>query len=596
MYIGAVERGPIHLFHEVFDNALDEATAGHCDTIYVDLSEDLNKLVIRDNGRGFPDNRNEEGIHDIVTSCTVAHSSGKFHHGNYSKSIGLNGIGITACNAVSSLFQISSVRNGVKSVATFKQAILDTGDVVQTKVKEPNGVEVTVVADPEIFTTTTKFDKSMIFSRLQLAVSFCNVTILFNGKEVSKLSQEDMSPKIETTMFEVSATHNKILVEKINGTEHSQSIEESALVKFGYNLRSTKIDTHRGSVNLLRVDSGAHIRVFERAMIEAWQSLVSKDVKEYLNPYDYLLGLSGFIYVSLSDPSYTSQIKDNLSGSIVEYRYLVNALTPEIVKVLKSDQKLFNALVNKFMDYRKNLNRLGNSNYLDEMIELGDSGTSTSRKLDTSSKLIDCLSKNRDSTELFICEGNSASSNLLPFRDKQLHAILPLRGKVKNIIDLDIKSIVSNKEIRSLINAMGTGCFHKEDPDRCRYEKICIVTDSDDDGKNIQALLLGVFLYCTPKTLDSGRVYISDTPLFGYRGNVNELIPVWDESEYRGNVHLERFKGLGSFDADELSPLVFDKSVRRLRQVTMDDAQEALRVIKSSSAKKQLMKDNGVLL
>lgn len=596
MYIGDTTRGPQHLFNEVFDNALDEASAGHCDTIYIELSEDNKKLVIRDNGRGFPDNRNAEGVHDIVTSCTVLHSSGKFNHSNYNISIGTHGVGLVAVNAVSSEFSINSVRDGVRTIARFKDSVLDTGDVIQEKTKDSNGTEVTVIASPEVFKMTTKFDNNNIYDRLKLAVTFCNVKIIFNGEEIEPLSTEELAPKIETSLFEIQATYDKEVTDTDkSGDKITKTITETILLKFGYNLHSTRCDINRGSVNLLRVDSGAHIRVFEKALIEAWQSIVDSDTREYLSSGDYLIGLSGFVLTYLADPQYSSQTKESLSGSIVEYRYLINAIVPEIVKVLKSDKKLLEALITKFKDYRKNLNKLSTSNYLDEMIEMGDTGTSTSRKLNTESKLIDCSSKGREGTELYIAEGRSASGNLIPFRSQKFHAILPLRGKVKNVVDLDIKDIVSNSEIRSLLNAMGTGCFHKEDPERCRYEKIIIITDGDVDGASIQALLLGVFLFCTPKTLESGRVYIAEAPLFGQHDENNKFKPIWNSQDIDNSKHFDRFKGLGSMDAEELAMIAFDKSYRRLRQVTLDDAQSALKLIRSSSEKKKLMINKGIL-
>ena len=595
MYIGDTTRGPYHLFNEVFDNALDEASAGHCKTIEINLSEDCKELSVKDDGRGFPNHRNEEGVHDIVTSCTILHSSGKFNHNAYQISIGLHGVGLVAVNAVSKLFSIVSVRDGIKTSAIFEDSVLKNNDVIQEKVDEPNGTVVTVIASPQVFKETQKFDAGNIYARLQLAVTFCNVKIIYNGKEVQPLTQEDLAPKIETPLFEIQAQYPKVVKDKIHGEEVERTINETVMLKFGYNLHSTRCDTDRGSVNLLRVDSGAHIRVFEKAMIEAWQSIVDDSTRDYLSSGDYLIGLSGFVLVSLANPQYSSQVKDNLSGSIVEYRYLVNAVVPEIVKILKSDKKLMEALITKFKDYRKNLNKLSTSNYLDEMIELGESGSTTSRKLNMDSKLIDCSSRDREGTELYIAEGRSASGNLIPFRNQKLHAILPLRGKVKNIVDLDIKDIVSNSEIRSLINALGTGCFHKEDPERCRYEKIIIITDADVDGYSIQALLLGVFLFCTPKTLESGKIYIAEPPLFGQKDENGKFKPIWNQDDLDIHKHFDRFKGLGSMDAEELSEIAFDKNYRRLRQVTLDDATKALRLIRSSNEKKKLMIEKGIL-
>lgn len=591
MYLGTTEE-PHHLFNEVFDNALDEALSGNCSEISITLSDDNETLSVHDNGRGFPNHFNSEGVHDVITSCTEAHSSGKFNHEAYKRSIGLHGIGITAVNAVSDKFSIYTVRDKVATIAEFSRGELQNFSQIEDK--SSVGTTVTVHADHSIY-KSIKFDKTKIQSRLELAVTFCDVKITFNGLEVNKLDDKDFAPNINTRLMNIDVTIPREFSEIVKGETVLRKVNERAFIKFGYNMSGTRSDTSRGSVNLLRVDSGAHIRCFEKAIVEAWQSLVDEDTKNYLNSGDYLIGLSGFILVELTNPQYNSQTKDALSGTATDYRYIVKALVPSIIKELKSDKKLMEALIRKFKDYRSNLNKLSTSNYLDEMIKLGDSGSTTSRKLSIGSKLIDCTSKKREGTELYLAEGRSAAGGLIPYRNPKLHAILPLRGKVKNIIDLDIKDIVSNAEIRTLINAMGTGCFHKEDPDRCRYEKIIIETDADSDGYQIQALLLGVFLYCTPLTLKSGRIYIMETPLFGQYVD-NKFVPRWDESEINRKDHFLRFKGLGSFDANELASVSFDQDNRHLRQVTIDDANKAMKLIRSSSSKRQVMIDNGVLI
>lgn len=588
MYIGDTSLGPHHAFTEVFDNALDEALSGHCTEIRVNLYDDNKKLVIKDNGRGFPDHRNAEGVHDVVTSCTVAHSSGKFNHSSYGISTGLHGIGITAINAVSSYFKIESIRDGVKTIAEFNDAVLTTPDVIQEKTKEHSGVTVTVVPSPVVFTDLIKFDLTKIMMRLEMAVTFCNVDIYLNDKKIEPLTQKDFAPKIDTPYHEIEVDVDTV-------AKDGSSVKEQVMLKFGYSSVGVHTDINRGSVNLLRVDNGAHIRVFEKAVSEAWQSLVDSETRSFLNPADYLIGLSGFILVKLADPIYASQTKESLSGTVAKYQYLIKELVPAVAKALKSDRKVFDALLNKFKDYRKNLNRLSTSSYLDEMIEMGENGKETSRKLNFESKLIDCSSKDREGTELFLAEGRSAGGGLIPFRNNKIHAILPLRGKVKNIVDLDIKDIISNAEIRSLINAMGTGCFYKEDPERCRYEKIIIMTDADVDGYSIQALLLGVFLFCTPKTIESGRVYIAETPLFGQLDENGKFRPIWNKDEINPKKHYDRFKGLGSMQAEELAVVAYDKAYRRLKQVTIDDARRALDLIRKSSDKKNLMIEEGVV-
>lgn len=576
MYIGDTEN-PTHLFYEVFDNALDEAVSGHAKVISISLTP--TSFSIMDDGRGIPQNWNEQyKMHDPVLVALKLHSGGKFDKDAYKISIGLNGIGLVACNALSDEMTIDTCREGKRFVVKFvsgmpqKPIVTDMGAL-------PPYTAVTLSPSPKYF-NTVETDKLAISNRLRLAVTFIkDLKITLNGDDVQPYTEKDLCPNCDTDVFQIDYKDG----------------EEYVKCFLGYNTTVQAKSVNRGSVNLLEVNYGSHIRLFERALKDAWFGIIGAEDKKLIHEEDFLCGVRGFTLVQLLNPSYTSQTKDTLSGSVKNFNNLLNGLSKEISRVLQEKPKLVSALLNKFREYRKSLNRLSSSQYLDSVIEYGEED-SINRSIVLDSKLIDCISPDRDKTELYIVEGDSAGGGIIPLRDPNIHAVLPLRGKVMNVVDCDIKHILDNLEIRSLINAIGCGCLHRENVSKIRYQKIIVACDADVDGQNISALILGALCYLTPNVVKSGYVYIADMPLWGQRtAKTKEFRPIFRQQDLNPHWDTFRFKGLGSMDPEELFKSLLDPTFRRLNLVEVLDIRSVTCIVGSSEFRKKMLMRKGLV-
>lgn len=585
MYVGRTEVAT-HLFSEVLDNCLDEAMAGHATQIHISFSitDGVDTVTIQDNGRGIPHSRNEEkDEYDIIIAATVAHSGGKFDNEAYKVAAGLHGVGLVAVNALSSHLEIESVRDGKSLTAIFEQQ--ETMELDSQFVDAPNGTRVTFTPDPTCWDHPV-VDRNTARERCVLAATFIpGLQIYFDGDLINPMDESELlSHDVNTDVMKISHVYE-------NGEEFQSWI--------GWDLTKADCQTANGSVNLLPVHQGLHIKLITKAWTDYFYSTLSSEDQTYFALNDFLVGLRTFTLVKLVDPSYTSQTKETLSGSVRDYRDMMDDMIKELAKAVPAGSTLYKALLAKYRDYRKYLNSQSSSRYLDEVLEFGDEGGNISRGRNLESKLIDCSSSNREGTELFIVEGDSAGGGLAPLRDRKKHAILPLRGKLMNTVDVEIKDLLDNLEVRSLVNALGVGVLHKENPDCVRYSKIIIATDADPDGKNIAALLIGALCYLCPRTVEAGHVYIAHAPLFGQiptrKVNGRKFIPVWRHEDANPNWKTKRFKGLGSMQPDQLFTSIADPEYRKLTQVTMDNRQSVLDMVAGGSYRREYLTARGIV-
>lgn len=457
MYIGTNDT-PAHLFSEVIDNALDEAANGYCNRIDITYKDHI--VTIQDNGRGIPHSKTNKGQEAII-AATENMSGGKFNRDNYAKAVGLHGVGLCAVRALSDFLTISSVRDGEEYCAKFNDA-----NLVSFEKKQVSGNQGTFVQ----FRPCTKYFESddipisYVIERVRVALTeIRKLKIFFNDEELHPYSDEEL------------LANSDIKFPLMSGSDKNNN---EMFLRLGYTTVGLQSD-EAGSVNLLPVNAGTHIDIAKKALIEAWNLTGYIDDLE-LKPEDVLVGSHLYASASFVETAWTSQDKKQLKMRIKEFDDLIKSLAKNIMRSIQQlSKESKDALLRKFIDYRESQNRLSTAKYMQGVVKYGDEGKTTKRSFSSDSKLVDCVSEDRESTELFVCEGNSAGSNLISQRDPMIHAVLPLRGKPRNIMEESVETILNNLEMRSIVNSLGTGLMKHERPELCRYGKIIITADAD---------------------------------------------------------------------------------------------------------------------
>lgn len=569
MYIGDTET-PLHLIYEVIDNALDEANAGYATQIDVELTEQ--SCTVQDNGRGIPiHNVPELNVPAPVAVCIKLFSGAKFDNISraYDYSIGLNGVGLVAVNALSEKMYLSTSRDNIKFDVFFDKGTPQNYLQLNTDIK--SGTSVTFYPSRDVFLSNSPITCiNQVTNRLRLALTFIkNLNISLNGKKLTKFEYNDLvNQYVDTPIAVMKSDRNDMLV-------------------VGYITSSTYEDLNNGSVNLLPVNKGSHITVARNIIVNSWSHYIKNSI---IKPQDVLIGCSSYFNIFSNNPQFTSQTKDTLASSVKIDQTVINEFTKNLSNFWQRHEKIRLILLKKFEEYRESINRLSSTNYLESKLIYGDvNEDNVSRRLSIP-KLIDCSSTKRSETELFIVEGESAAGSLKTSRNPKIHAILPLRGKILNVIDRKIQDIMDNDEIRSLINGIGCGAYGKTNISKIRYGKIIIMSDADPDGKNIQALLIGLFNYCMPEVISNGYLYIINPPLFG-KYEKNKFIPIYTDNP---NSKEQRFKGLGEMNPNEIKEVAFNTNTRRLIHVFNPD-KEVTRLVNGSYLKKKLLIEQGLI-
>lgn len=580
MYIGET-KSPIHLLQELIDNAVDELSCG-ANFLKVKIYED-NSFEVTDNGRGFPQGINEkEGIPHAIVAFVKLHSGGKFDRMSYSSSIGLHGVGLTVVNALCDRVLVETTRNK----KTLKFELIDAklnGDWTIEESDKENGTIIRAWPSAKYF-QTTKIDISKIREKLQIVKMFSDDAeiVLEHGnssEKIQKIPITNILGKLETNVYDVRA----------------EDVEKGSQIRvlFGYGPGYERETS--GAVNLLPCSRGLHLRIFEKALQNAWIKYLGND-KKNLQPQDFLVGCKCFVSVKLRDVSFSSQTKEYLLGLVEDHKTLVENLEKRLVSWIEDDlpSEILSALIQKFRSYRESVEKSTLEKLIDSTIRLP-----RDRKKQLGSKLIDCLSKEQKGTELFVCEGDSAGGTFLKIRDPEVHAILPLRGKILNAVSSSLEKTLSNREIKDLVSSLGTGVGDKFDISRLRYEKIIIATDPDIDGAQIRALILGAIANLVPDLIRAGVVYTLQVPLFGVVEN-GKFVPIFSEEEFSSinsnkRIQKKRMKGLGSFDPSALRVVALDPRTRRLTRVSETGLLEALSIIGYPSQRKNFLMNSGII-
>ena len=570
MFIGDVS-DPTHLFVEVFDNAIDEVKSGNASEIDIEMKDV--SFSIKDNGRGFP-RHDKEGNDAIDSALTKLFSGAKFRNQKeaYGTSRGLYGVGLSAVNALSASVEVQSCRKGDDNTRIRR---FNYGKLIASESSESQsqGTSVSVHPSSKYFDSIL-IKKSAILSRIKMAATLhSNVFIKLNEETISGYKLEELLPG------PVDFGPIQVKVEDEKG--------QSVWAIFGYEQSATGTMS-TGSVNSAQVNYGTHISRIEKAILDSWSPY-----NDGLHRQDLAIGLRLFVSCHILDPQYTTQTKETLKVKAQEFREIEEKITLEFKNWLKKNSKSREALLRKFREYRKALNRIHTTDYLNDVVRLGGESDSQSRMGSGDSKLLDCGSTSRDGTELFVVEGDSAYGSLLQVRDPNVHAILPLRGKSMNVVDRPIRDILDNLEIRSLINGIGAGAFQVQQVSSIRYSKIILMCDADSDGQHILALLIGCLCYVVPQAVMGGKIYYLQAPLYGTYEK-RKFTPIYDP-KWNGE-NLQRYKGLGEMNPDEIREISVTRR-RRLHRIQIDQngIENVLNIVGTREGKRQVLQQIGLL-
>jgi len=578
MYIGSTSaRGLHHLVWEVVDNSIDEALAGYCDKIDVVIHED-NSVTVIDNGRGIPVGEHPKMKRPTLeVVLTVLHAGGKFGGEGYKVSGGLHGVGVSVVNALSERVVVEVKRDGSIYQQEYRRGVpqYDVRIIGET---DTTGTSVTFLPDPEIFTETTEFDYETLQSRIR------ELAFLNKGIEITLLDKRSGTSnayKYEGGIIEYVEYLNRnreVLHEKpiyVEGAKDLVTVEVALQYNDSYteNIYSfaNNINTHEG---------GTHESGFKSALTRiineyARKSGAIKENDSNLSGDDVREGLTAIISVKIPEPQFEGQTKTKLGNS--EVRGIVESFfADKFQEFLEENPSVSRKIMEKSLQAARAREAARKAREL----------TRRKSALEVSAlpgKLADCSSKDASISELYIVEGDSAGGSAKQGRDRHFQAILPLRGKILNVEKARLDRILGNTEIRAIITALGTGIGDDFDLAKARYHKIIIMTDADVDGAHIRTLLLTFFYRYMRKIIDAGYIYIAQPPLFKiernkvvrYAQSEKERDQIISEFGEGAKVNVQRYKGLGEMNADQLWETTMDPESRTMLQVTIEDAIEA---------------------
>ena len=577
MYIGSTgERGLHQLIYEVVDNSIDEAMAGYCDTIKLTINED-NSVVVVDNGRGIPIETNKKtGKSTLETVLTVLHAGGKFDNDAYKVSGGLHGVGVSCVNALSEYLVAEVNWNGKKYRQRFERGIAKT-EVELIGNTNKTGTSITFAPDPTIFDTTV-FNYTTIKHRMrELAFLNKGIKIILEDKR-QKIKNEfhyegGIREFVQFLNSKKEPLHNDVIYTE--GTKDKVNVEIAIQYTDSYN---ENIFSFVNNINT--IEGGTHLVGFKTALTRVINDYAKKAnlIKENevgITGEDIREGITAILSIKITNPQFEGQTKTKLGNS--ETRGIVDSITGEALSIYcEENPKTAKAIVEKALKSarareaaRKARDLVRRKGALDSMALPG--------------KLADCSEKDPALCEICIVEGNSAGGSAKEGRDRRTQAILPLRGKILNVEKSRIDRILNSEEIKNMITAFGCGIGEDFDISKLRYHKIIIMTDADVDGAHIRTLLLTFFYRYMKELITGGYVYAAQPPLYRVRkGKFEkyvysdaELNQVLDEIGRDNKNEIQRYKGLGEMDPEQLWETTMNPENRILLRINEDDAIEA---------------------
>ena len=580
MYIGSTgERGLHHLVYEIVDNSIDEALAGYCTHIETTILPD-NVIEVKDNGRGIPVDINEQqGLPAVTVVLTVLHAGGKFGGSGYKVSGGLHGVGSSVVNALSEWLEVEVSRNGNIYKQRFERGNI-VSDLEIVGKSDETGTLIRFKPDAQIFTDTTVFDFSTLQRRLRES-AFLNAGLsitLYDYRDDENAVDEVYCyhgglasfVTFETETRGLTAIHEKPMhFSTIVGDKYA---EVAMLYNDGYN------ETILSFANNVRtIDGGTHEEGFKRSLTRVFNDYgrkygLLKEADKNLSGDDVREGLCCVISVKLTEAQFEGQTKGKLGNT--EMTQIVSQLIyDKVMTYFEENPSVAKMIFNKSLDASRarEAARKARENARRKTALGGNS---------LPGKLADCIDKNPENTEIYIVEGDSAGGSAKGGRDRNIQAILPLWGKMLNVEKARLDKVIGNDKLSPVVTALGAGIDEDFDISKLRYHKIVIMADADVDGAHIRTLLLTFFFRYMRPLIDNGYVYIAQPPLFRLTKNKKHYYAYSDEErdeymEKLGQCDIQRYKGLGEMDSEQLWETTMNPETRIMLRVTLEDAIEA---------------------
>lgn len=577
MYIGSTSvRGLHHLVYEIVDNAVDEALAGHCDEIRVSINKD-HSVTVTDNGRGIPIGINKKaGIPAVEVVFTILHAGGKFGGGGYKVSGGLHGVGASVVNALSTWLEVEIFNEGNIYKQRYERgSVCYPLKVVGQCDADKTGTQVTFLPDDSIFEET-------IFDFDTLKQRFREMAFLTRGLRIVLCDDREDEPREKAFHYEGGI---KEFVSYLNRSKNGlydkiiycEGEKDNVRVEVAMQHNDSYNDNTYGFVNNITTpEGGTHIVGFRNALTKTFneyarKNKLLKDNESNLSGDDIREGLTAIISVKIEDPQFEGQTKQKLGNS--EARGAVDHIvSTQLELFLEQNPSVAKLTVEKSIMAQRAREAARKARDLTRRKSALD-------QLSLPGKLADCSDKDPKNCEIYIVEGDSAGGSAKSARDRAIQAILPLRGKILNVEKARLDKIYANAEIKAMITAFGTGIHDDFDITKLRYHKIIIMTDADVDGAHISTLLLTFLYRFMPELIKQGYVYLAQPPLYKIEKNKKvwyaysdqELNKILTEIGRDGNNKIQRYKGLGEMDSDQLWETTMDPENRILLRVTMDE-------------------------
>ena len=576
MYIGSTSsRGLHHLVYEIVDNAVDEALAGYCDTIDVQINKD-NSITVRDDGRGIPTDINTKtGKPAVEVVFTVLHAGGKFGGGGYKVSGGLHGVGASVVNALSKWLEVKVCRNGKVHYQRYEYGkVVEPLKIIGDCDENFTGTEVTFLPDDSIFEETLYDYKTLEIRLRETAFLTKNLRIVLRDireeDEIEKTFHYEGGIKEFVTYLNKGKTPLYDNVIYCEGTVNNVYVEVAMQHNDAYTENSLSFVN-----NINTPEGGTQVEGFKRAITKTFnnyakQNKILKENEENLSGDDFREGLTAIISVKIEDPQFEGQTKQKLGNS--EARAAVEGVMSEqLTYYLEQNPTIAKMICEKAVLAKRARDAARKAREATRKTALSVAALP--------GKLADCSDKNPENCEIFIVEGDSAGGSAKKARTRATQAILPLRGKILNVEKARIDKIMDNAEIRTMITAFGTGIQEDFDITKLRYNKIIIMTDADVDGAHIDTLMLTFFYRFMPELIKDGHVYLAMPPLYQvtrnkknyYAYSDEELNKILTEIGRDNQNKIQRYKGLGEMDASQLWETTMDPNTRILKQVKIDE-------------------------